>query len=81
MSQTPAPAGSEDPVCTPAASTHVAAGRLMTPPRDDGGKTSPKCIQWKKQCATVYAVCYAISWDKEGRDYKALPPFAYICTQ
>lgn len=37
-------------------------------------KTSPKCIQWEKaKCATVYAVCYAISWDKEGRDYKALP--------
>lgn len=80
MSQTLGPAGSEDSVCTPAASTHVAAGEtddlhVMTE------KTSPKCIQWEKaKCATVYAVCYAISWDKEDEIIR-LFPFAYICTQ
>lgn len=38
-------------------------------------KTSPKCIQWKKaKCTTVYAVCYAIFWDKEGWNNKAVFP-------
>ena len=38
-------------------------------------KTSPKCIQWKKaKCTTVYAVCYAIFWDKEGWNNKVVFP-------